>query len=262
MNKISAVLLEQIPAKILFFLSFIILQCSLSFAQNDNISVKIIETDPLPGKILHKNESLYLHISYESNIPLRFQAKAFYHGKSQGAAMNPAPQYASGKGEALAWVFFYKHAQIDEIRLDVYNDKWQKIKTIPFKINMNWIDSYSNNDRVVPEWVQNLKTEQQNMVDQNVQSDGGFWTDLVFMFIGLIVPGYFVLQIYMGVAYKQGWRKAALFPLIIMVPILIYSLFALLQGANLWPIFLIFASPFGFLYLSGLGIFKFIKERA
>lgn len=242
---------------------FLILISQICFAHNDSISVKIIESDPSSGKTLNKNEALYLHISYESNIPLRFQAKAFYHGEDQKAAMNPAPAYAPGKGEAIAWVFFSEPNQIDEIKLDIFNSKWKKIKTIPFKININWRGAFAKNKRSAAVWTQKLKTEQQNMVDygQNAQSDGGFWTDLILMFIGLIVPGYFAMQIYMGIKYKNGWRKAAFVPLIIMIPIIIFSVYALFQGSNLWPLYLIFIAPFGFVYLSGLGIFKFIKER-
>src|SRR5690348_1018684 len=50
------------------------------------------------------------------------------------------------------------------------------------------------------------------------------------------VPVYFVLQASLAYAWSGGWRKAALLPLIAMVPVIAWSLRALSHASNLWPI--------------------------
>jgi hypothetical protein len=71
--------------------------------------------------------------------------------------------------------------------------------------------------------------------------------------LGLIafaaVPAYPVLQIMALRRLKGGWWYAAAAPLLAMLPILAFTLFALLQKSNLWPLLLILASPVASLYL-------------
>ena len=66
----------------------------------------------------------------------------------------------------------------------------------------------------------------------------------------LSVPGYFILQAWFARSWSGGWRKVALVPLIAMVPAALFSLFALSQGSNLWPITVVLLAPFGFVYLA------------
>jgi hypothetical protein len=78
--------------------------------------------------------------------------------------------------------------------------------------------------------------------------------DQLFPIIGLMVPGYFVLQAWLLYRLRGGWRVAAMVPLIPFVPLLIHALFAFAMGSNLWPLLLILFAPFGFLYLAGVWI--------
>jgi hypothetical protein len=76
------------------------------------------------------------------------------------------------------------------------------------------------------------------------------------MFLGLAVmasvPAYFVIQPMSLAQWSGGWRKAAVAPLLLTVPALLFSLYALSKGSNLWPITLIFAAALGSLYLASL----------
>jgi hypothetical protein len=81
------------------------------------------------------------------------------------------------------------------------------------------------------------------------------------MLMGWSVPGYFVLQIYVWRKWQGKWRKAALLPLIVMLPLLIYTVFALMMGSNLWPLMLIFITPILFLYLCVVALFKHLSEN-
>jgi hypothetical protein len=65
----------------------------------------------------------------------------------------------------------------------------------------------------------------------------------------LSVPGYFVLQAWFARSWSGRWRMAALVPLAGMVPAVFFSLLALSQGSNLWPLAVIFLAPLGLAYL-------------
>jgi hypothetical protein len=76
------------------------------------------------------------------------------------------------------------------------------------------------------------------------------------MILGLVVmagvPAYFVVQPATLWQWPGGWRLAAMAPLLLTVPALCFSLFALHQGSNLWPLTLIFAAALGMIYLAAL----------
>jgi hypothetical protein len=76
------------------------------------------------------------------------------------------------------------------------------------------------------------------------------------MLLGLVVmagvPAYFVVQPATLWRWPGGWRIAALAPLLLTVPALVFSLFSLRHGSNLWPLALIFAAAVGTLYLGAL----------
>lgn len=66
------------------------------------------------------------------------------------------------------------------------------------------------------------------------------------------VPAYFVAQPMTIARWPGGWRLAALAPLLLTVPALCFSLFALYHGSNLWSLALIFAAALGSAYLGVL----------
>ena len=76
----------------------------------------------------------------------------------------------------------------------------------------------------------------------------------------LSVPGYFILQAWLARSWRGGWRKAALVPLVAMAPAAIFSIIALSQGSNLWPITTILLAPFAFGYLLVVWTLRVITE--
>jgi membrane-associated PAP2 superfamily phosphatase len=78
----------------------------------------------------------------------------------------------------------------------------------------------------------------------------------------LSVPGYLVLQAWFAHSWPGRWRLAALVPLAGMVPALLFSLFALSQGSNLWPLAVIFLAPLGFVYLLVVWALRAIASSA
>jgi len=60
---------------------------------------------------------------------------------------------------------------------------------------------------------------------------------------------YILFQVYTLIHWRKKWRILAIIPLLITVPLLAHSIYALSQGSNIWPILLIFSFPFAGLYL-------------
>ena len=80
------------------------------------------------------------------------------------------------------------------------------------------------------------------------------------MLLGLAVmasvPVYFVIQPMSLAQWSGGWRRAALAPLWLTVPALLFSLHALSKGSNLWPIAMIFTAFLGSFYLAALWLMR------
>ena len=77
-----------------------------------------------------------------------------------------------------------------------------------------------------------------------------------------MVPAYFALQPLKLLRFKGGWRTAAMGPLIGAAPTMVWSLYALSQGSNLWPLTFIFFAPLGSLYLIALMATRYWKTGA
>jgi hypothetical protein len=76
------------------------------------------------------------------------------------------------------------------------------------------------------------------------------------------VPGYFVLQPWALNRFRGGWRIAAMVPLIGAVLTGLWSLYALSQDSNLWPLTFIFFAPAGALYLVVLALLRHFAGAA
>ena len=66
----------------------------------------------------------------------------------------------------------------------------------------------------------------------------------------LALPGYWILQVILAKRCTGGWRIAALVPLVVMVPLVIWTAIAFAAESNLWPLMLILVSPVAFVYLA------------
>ena len=137
------------------------------------------------------------------------------------------------------------------MRITAYGADWTPLATVSYPVSAEWWGSPAGRTRAA--WASALNAQQQSMASSAMASstdDGddvgiGILVALAF----LTVPAYIVLQLILLLRYSGGWRIAAALPLIGMVPLLIYTLFALVMGSNLWPLMAIFLTPFAFFYL-------------
>ncbi len=71
-----------------------------------------------------------------------------------------------------------------------------------------------------------------------------------FDLIWLTIPAYVVVQVVALMRSSRGSRLAASLPLFVLVPVFVYAAVGLVQGNNLWPLWMLFASPIAPLYVA------------
>ena len=85
----------------------------------------------------------------------------------------------------------------------------------------------------------------------------GYPDDLIW----LAVPAYILLQFVVIWRSSGPSRWVAGLPLVFMVPIFVLTVVAYAQESNLWPLFLLFASPVALLYVVVVAFFVLLKKR-
>jgi hypothetical protein len=242
-----------------------LIACLASSVGAAEISVRIAAMDPDVTQTLSSRDKLSVRLRYDSPEPLRFTLKGFAGGTPvTGVQSNPAPVYPAGQGEAIVWLSLVDSGYLDEIQVQIMDPQWQVRDVLSAPVSLFWEAGAGSTPRTTPAWVASLNATQQAMVSAGFQArsdDSGTGGTLLVMLMGWSIPGYLILQIYMARTYRGGWRKAALVPLLMMIPLALYTLYALLAGSNLWPLMLLFLTPLAFLYLVAVGIFRVIASR-
>jgi hypothetical protein len=80
--------------------------------------------------------------------------------------------------------------------------------------------------------------------------------ELIGFLVMAMVPAYFILQPLALLRLSGRWRTAAAAPLILAIPAAAWSLNALAQESNLWPLVFIFFAPIGTLYLGSILVLR------
>jgi hypothetical protein len=243
---------------------------TMSASAQTAVNATTVETDPKVESVLHANEPLSIRITYHSDVPLRFQAAGYSSGVEilKSVAMNTAPSYPAGSGEAIAWLSYGGETNIDEIRIKISDKHWKQLDTLSVRITMKWNGITPRAWRERAPWVTQLDSVHQRMTSQAIQAsasgnaDGFDMLDVLIPLMGWNIPLYFFLQIYMLKKYQGAWRKAALAPLLVMAPLFAYTVMALLAGSNLWPLMILFITPVLSLYLIGVLICRFFLHHA
>jgi hypothetical protein len=229
-------------------------------------SVQVLESWPTSPASLASRDQVHLRIVYESTDGLRFQAMGYRAGKAMQAVMhNPSPVYAPGAGEAVVWLAYERGAELDEVRVIVHDSGWKRILEVPVAVEFDWNAPRGAVSSPMPGWVGELNRTQQEAISasgrSHRESSDGAGSMILWQLLFWTVPGYFPLQ---GFVLWRCWRRrrgAALLPLLVTVPALLISMVALIQGSNLWPIWLILVTPPCFLYLVGVLFWPGAEEK-
>lgn len=233
--------------------------------------VRITGVTPEPANRLASGQNLYVRVAYESDQPLRFQAAGYYQGqKKNQLMMNASATYPAGKGEGLAWLFGEPGARIDEVRVVVYDGKWQSLTEVSVPVQAEWHAG-------VPEaadapWARELSDAQQRAVNQAMTEPPvpsslveKVWFALSAVFVPLAflsVPGYPLLQLYAFWTLRGPARLLSALPLSFMLPVYAFCLYALSKDSNLWPLTAIFASPVALIITLAVVIVTRRKQKA
>ena len=226
-------------------------------------SVRVVATDPPERAELPIGVPLSVHIAYVSSEPVRFRVVGLLGGTppTAGPRSNPAPLYPPGSGEAIAWIEHTAPALIDEIRVEVSDRNWKLLASHTQPLEIEW---HGGGRAPAPAaWVGPLNEEQQELTRAALvaaHQGGDGWMALLVA-AAWSIPAYFVLQALLWWRWRGGWRRLALVPLWGTVPITAYTVIALLQGSNLWPLVMLFTLPWAFLYLLVLVTLKRVRGR-
>jgi hypothetical protein len=229
--------------------------------------VRIVESDPgLTGR-LADGDALYIRLGYTSDVPLRFRAEGYADGSNvvEGAMYNPAPAYPAGEGEALVWIAYRGGATINALKITVLDESWQPLAVIDAPAAVQWTEAAPRPASQRPDWIRRMSSAQQAAVTQmfetEQQDESASWA-WVLNGLWFSVIGYLALQALTISRFAGGWRLAAFVPLIVTVPLLVYTVAALLAGSNLWPLALLLLAPLGFVYLLAVSGARFVMRAA
>lgn len=227
--------------------------------------VETLEAHPA-STALALSQPLRLRLHYRSDMPLRFQLRpAELDACHRSAMMNTAPPYPAGEGDAYVGVAFREACPSPALQVDVYDERWQPVMQVPLRQDYEWKRDTVAADEPLPEWATQLSQAQQQATREQLQAfsddhDRGAM-DVVIPLMGWSVLAYLVLQPLLLWRWRGGWRKVAMLPLVIALPVLLYTLFALVAGSNLWPLVMLFTFPLLCLYLLAVLLVRTLQRR-
>jgi hypothetical protein len=236
-------------------LTFAMLLLSHPMGLRADVRLQILETDPASPATLQRDENLYIRIGYDTDRPIRIRGQAYYAGQQVTSMTSGSPPYRAGSGEAMFWFAWREPAQVDRIIITAEDERSGKViaQTDTF-VSFTWTAHAPITTRPRAEWVTRM-TEEQNRrsraAAEAYANRPGRWLEDVFgLAIIWCVPAYIVVQIVALVRLRERWRFAASLPLIPMALVLAYTVYAYRAGSNIFPLVLIFTSPFGLAYLA------------
>ena len=227
-----------------------------AIAQSRSVALEVLATDPEPQAILQRGETFYVRVAYRSDRPLRIRIQGVRQDQIVPTMTNPSPRSDPPSGETIVWLASDNPATADEIRVSAEDQATGKVvaqTSVP--VNLEWTGNPATTRRQEADWARNMSQAQQQIISQEMRSygqGGGVMATLLGLVIMLSVPGYIAAQIWALKRLDGRWRVAAWVPAFVMGAALIFSLFALSRGSNLWPIWLILLAPLALIWLAVL----------
>lgn len=232
----------------------LVLLCTVQALAGIDQQVRITATDPVAGEQLAIDQQLFLRISYESEIPLRFQLSAYRKGEklafgfySNKPELNPA-----GRDDALGWVGFSNVTVIDEIRVQIQDTDGKLVGEISQPLPFTW---QTATGEAIPDkaaWVTKMERHQawqrENLFDPLEQKKKTL-TEMLFYLNSAAVPLYLLFQIYALMKFRGRWRDLAIIPLVSLLPMVLAALSSFGMPLRYWVILLFRGVPFVLLYL-------------
>jgi hypothetical protein len=221
-------------------------------------TVQLVDSDPGQDAVLRELEPLYLRLRYLSAIPIHIWVDGYLRGDFVNNFYQDKEElFPAGNREVTVWLAYLSEANIDHVRITLWNADWTRLAVADFPIRAAWNGTGGAGTAprgTTKSWVAKLTPGQQERMARMLRKapiDLFLWG----------VPGYFLLQVVLTLCTSGGWRLATLAPTVIMVPVLAYTVLAYGQS-NLWPLLLIFTAPWAALYLIVLTVILLLSRLA
>jgi hypothetical protein len=215
-------------------------------------SVQILATDPGSPASLGQTQPFSLRVGYASSEPVVISARPSFDGRTVPAMNGGEPHRGPGQGEVLMWFAYHEAQQIDAITVTARTASGKIIAEATSAVALTWTGQPTPWPAPAA-WVQQLRAESEREAKARNQAMMNSplmqIVDAFAMVVMWTVPGYFVLQGWLLWSLSGGWRRAAAAPLLPMGAVLVYTVYAFLDGSNIFPLVLIFTAPMAFLYL-------------
>jgi hypothetical protein len=221
-------------------------------ATRGSTTVQILETDPASPAILGRTQPFSLRVGYTTTEPVVIGEEPSFAGRRKPAMNNGEAHRGPGDGEILLWFAYYEAQRVDSVRVTATTPSGKLVAEAALPVDLVW----SGRPTLWPApaiWVERLRQEmeQHRKAEHAVLTNSPFMRVIDWVVVAMMwcVPGYFVLQGWMVWRLYGGWRKAAAAPLWPMGAVLLYTVYALIDGSNIFPLVLIFSAPLAFFYL-------------
>jgi hypothetical protein len=224
-------------------------------------SVRIIEIDPGASATLGRTQPFSLRIDYTSGEPVVFSAQGSLQGRTVPAMNGGEPHRGPGQGEVLMWFAYYQAQQIDAVTVTAKTASGKVLAETALPVALSWTGQPTAWPAPAA-WVQRLQAENERAAKARNQammnSPLMMIMDMVAMVLMWTVPGYFIAQGWLLWSLSGGWRTAAAAPLLPMGAVLVYTVYAFLDGSNIFPLVLIFTAPMAFIYLTIIAVLHWL----
>ena len=194
-------------------------------AANPDVTVNIVETDPVSPAVLHGNEDVYVHIHYSSDAPIKIWVRPFTDGAASSAMTMGSPVYPAGEGEAFGWFACPKACRVDSIHLQLATAQ----SGYPYReeaspVDFTW-DGAPGQWHTPAAWVKPLQDaeaarEKQTYAAYMAQSPGTSGVIALTVFGIMLLGTLFVCVIWplIGlIRWQVKWRWLASAPLVVTI---------------------------------------------
>lgn len=196
--------------------------------------------DPPSGQ-LGDSDPLYIKLSYQSDQPVTLQAQGLLRGQqvSGGGFIRGlgglAPQL-EGAGETVVSIAYVSGATIDAIEIRAVDSHFRTLASTQAPIKLSWTTGPPRDVGTYAHWVAPMKETSDHATMKQTSADPvtWFWMAVVFT-----LPVYLVLQLWSAYKWTGAWRRAALVPLILVLPVLVITAGAAVHHSNIGPLSLV-----------------------
>lgn len=209
-------------------------------------SVQVLETWPAGEAVtLSTQENFSLRLAYDSSTPLQIWARPYFRGQPVKAGSNPSPHHPAGRGEALAWFFFFEPGlEVDEVRITASQGGPESTPVATWQGRI--VSRAGPPAGTPPPWVAALQERGQALA---LAAQREFASQPLDAGDALLVSGFFLLFPLLGLLgvaapawalwrWRGGWRLAAALPAGLMALVVLRIVLDTARDPtshNLWP---------------------------